>query len=51
MAIGGAVYLSLIAQGQGEGMAQVPDVITALGSAAIGAMAGLLSPGPTSRAP
>jgi len=32
------------------GTIQIPDVLTALGSAAIGALAGILAPSPTQRA-
>ncbi len=32
------------------GTVQIPDVLTALGSAAIGALAGILAPAPTQRA-
>ena len=38
----GAIILSLLAK-------TIPDVLVALGSAAIGALAGLLAPSPTSR--
>jgi predicted phage tail protein len=41
----GAIVLAAKAQG---GVANIPDVITALGSAAIGALAGLLAPSPRS---
>jgi hypothetical protein len=40
----GAIYLSTMVGGGGT--VQIPDVITALGSAAIGALAGLLAPSP-----
>ena len=43
-AIVGAIYLS--ATTPPNGTVQIPDIITALGSAAIGALAGLLSPSP-----
>lgn len=46
-AILGAIYLSAIAPAGGS--AQIPDVLTALGSAAIGALAGLLAPSPNGR--
>jgi hypothetical protein len=39
----GAIYLSATA----TGTATVPDVLTALGAAAIGALAGLLAPSPS----
>jgi hypothetical protein len=42
----GAVGLAL----QNKGDQAIPDVITALGSAAIGALAGLLAPSPTKKA-
>ena len=43
-AIGGAIYLSAIAS---DGRPpNIPDVLTALGAAAIGALAGLLAPAP-----
>ncbi|MEW6363120.1 MAG: hypothetical protein AB1714_00625 [Acidobacteriota bacterium] len=46
-AIGGAIYLSAIAS---AGSApNIPDALTALGAAAIGALAGLLAPSPASR--
>jgi hypothetical protein len=38
----GAIYLSTTST-----TAQIPDVLTALGSAAIGALAGVLAPSPT----
>ncbi len=40
----GAIYLT--ASAHGEAAAKIPDTITALGSAAIGALAGLLAPSP-----
>lgn len=43
-AIGGAIYLSAIASPGGA--PKIPDVLTALGAAAIGALAGLLAPSP-----
>jgi hypothetical protein len=43
-AIGGAIYLSAIASPSGT--PKIPDVLTALGAAAIGALAGLLAPSP-----
>jgi hypothetical protein len=42
-AIGGAIYLSAIAPAEPK----IPDVLTALGAAAIGALAGPLAPSPT----
>jgi hypothetical protein len=42
-AIAGAIYLSALSTGS---TAKVPDVLTALGAAAIGALAGLLAPPP-----
>lgn len=43
----GAIYLSA---GAPQGIeAKIPDVLTALGSAAIGALAGLLVPSPTNK--
>jgi hypothetical protein len=47
-AMGGAIYLS--AQASGSEAAHIPDVMTALGAAAIGALAGLLAPSPGSKA-
>lgn len=44
-ALGGAVYLSAV----GGATPKIPDVLTALGSAAIGALAGLLAPSPTAK--
>lgn len=41
-AAAGAIYLTAMAGP--EGKLQIPDVLTALGAAAIGAMAGLLAP-------
>ena len=46
-AISGAIYLSAITSGAGT--PKIPDVLTALGAAAIGALAGLLAPSPASR--
>jgi hypothetical protein len=46
-AILGAIYLSV--NTSGSGTLQIPDVITALGAAAIGALAGLLAPSPTGK--
>ena len=46
-AMGGAIYLSAIAAATGT--PKIPDVLTALGAAAIGALAGLLAPSPTSK--
>jgi len=43
----GAIYLSAVAPAGGT--VQIPDVLTALGSAAIGALAGLLAPSPASK--
>jgi hypothetical protein len=43
-AIGGALYLTASA-GTGSSV-KIPDTVTALGSAAIGALAGLLAPSP-----
>ncbi len=43
-AIAGAIYLSAIAPSGGT--PNIPDVLTALGAAAIGALAGLLAPSP-----
>lgn len=43
-AMGGAIYLSAIAAPGGS--PNIPDVLTALGAAAIGALAGLLAPSP-----
>jgi len=39
----GAIAISLVANGQ---TANIPDILTALGSAAIGALAGILAPSP-----
>ncbi len=47
IAILGAVLLAF--HGVGEKVIQVPDVVTALGAAAIGALSGLLAPSPTSK--
>jgi hypothetical protein len=44
-AIGGAIYLS--ARATGTAAPNIPDVLTALGAAAIGALAGLLAPSPS----
>ncbi len=44
VAISGAIYLA--ATHEGVGPPNIPDVLTALGSAAIGALAGLLAPSP-----
>jgi hypothetical protein len=44
-AIGGSIYLSAIASA--GSVPNIPDVLTALGAAAIGALAGLLAPSPT----
>lgn len=41
-AIGGSIYLGAVSR-------DIPDVLTALGAAAIGALAGLLAPSPTNR--
>jgi len=46
-ATGGAIYLSAIASAGST--PNIPDVLTALGAAAIGALAGLLAPSPTSK--
>ena len=46
-AIGGAIYLSAIAPAGGT--PNIPDVLTALGAAAIGALAGLLAPSPANK--
>ena len=43
-AIGGAIYLSARATGPTP---NIPDALTALGAAAIGALAGLLAPSPS----
>ena len=43
----GVIYLSVKAT---NGTPNIPDVLTALGSAAIGALAGLLAPSPGKRA-
>jgi hypothetical protein len=43
-AIGGAIYLS--ARASSAETARVPDILTALGATAIGALAGLLAPSP-----
>ena len=47
IAIGGAIYLSATA-GSGETV-KIPDALTALGAAAIGALAGLLAPSPSGK--
>jgi len=44
MAVGGAIFLTWSTD------KQVPQVLVALGSAAVGALAGLLAPSPTKRA-
>lgn len=44
-AIVGAIYLSAVAPAGGT--PNIPDVLTALGAAAIGALAGLLAPTPS----
>jgi hypothetical protein len=46
LSICGALYLSIIST---KDVVQIPDVITALGSAAIGALAGLLAPSPVGK--
>jgi hypothetical protein len=46
LAIVGAIYLSA---SKGATAIQIPDIMTALGSAAIGALAGLLAPSPTGK--
>ena len=46
-AIIGAIYLSAITSGGST--PKIPDVLTALGAAAIGALAGLLAPSPVSK--
>lgn len=43
----GAIYLSVTMVGSTN--AEIPDVLTALGAAAIGALAGLLAPSPAGR--
>lgn len=43
-AVVGAIFLS--ARAPANGTVAIPDIITALGSAAIGALAGLLAPSP-----
>jgi hypothetical protein len=48
MAVGGSIYLATIGDGS-EGR-KVPEVIVAIGSAAVGALAGLLAPSPTRKA-
>ena len=45
LVVAGAVLLALIHGAQ----VKMPEVLTALGSAAVGALAGLLAPSPTSR--
>ncbi len=45
--VAGAIFLSARVAAGAQGA--VPDVLTALGSAAIGALAGLLAPSPTAR--
>lgn len=42
----GAIILSVIAGGE---KTDIPDILTALGSAAIGALAGILAPSPSSK--
>ncbi len=47
-AIGGAIYLTA-RTGPNQTPLQVPDILTALGATAIGALAGLLAPSPKSK--
>ena len=42
LSIGGAIVLAVLGK-------SIPDVLTALGSAAVGALAGLLAPSPANR--
>jgi hypothetical protein len=42
--------LALVAIGQGDPDTKLPDAIVAIGSAAVGALAGLLAPSPVARA-
>ena len=42
--VGGAVALSAVHSGTGD--VKIPEVLTAIGSAAVGALAGLLAPSP-----
>jgi len=44
MAVGGAIYLAASA-GNGQTVA-IPEILVAIGSAAVGALAGLLAPAP-----
>lgn len=44
-AIFGAIYLTVFLA-EAEATVQIPDILTALGAAAIGALAGLLAPSP-----
>jgi hypothetical protein len=48
LAIGGSIYLA--AMGDGSEGRKVPEVIVAIGSAAVGALAGLLAPSPVRKA-
>jgi hypothetical protein len=41
--------LALVAAGHGEPNMKLPDAIVAIGSAAVGALAGLLAPSPVTR--
>ena len=43
-AVGGVIWITFA-----KGAAEIPETITALGAAAIGALAGLLAPSPSSK--
>jgi hypothetical protein len=46
LTIAGSIYLTALGQGDGR---KVPEVLVAIGSAAVGALAGLLAPSPTQK--
>lgn len=43
LAVAGSIYLTSLGQGDGR---KVPEILVAIGSAAVGALAGLLAPSP-----
>lgn len=45
LVVGGAIYLAATKPGE----VRIPEVLTAIGSAAVGALAGLLAPSPSSK--
>lgn len=51
MVIGGTIYLSAqqVQHLTANGVFRIPEILTAIGSAAVGALAGLLAPSPTSK--